>query len=276
MIATKERKNDISFYSYEESRRILKGLVRTKYDYQDVRIRTSNRLGKKKDGDDQNKKEGMESILDARSIPEIVETFDEAYRVETNIDARIGLYLGNFRVYKDFLSKVKGCGPAMSAVIISEIDIFKADTVSKLWQFSGLNPGEIFGKKRDSDGTVTTSDLVRGDRPTAGYVIPYNKFLKCKLMGVLADCMVKSRSQYCVYYYNMKQRLANSKIEYRPGRPWMSESKAHINMAAKRYMIKMFLEDLYAEWRAIEGLPVRAPYQEEYLGHRTSMEGVSV
>jgi hypothetical protein len=31
-------------------------------------------------------------------------------------------------------------------------------------------------------------------------------------------------------------------------------------------MIKMFVKDLYVAWRTIEGLEVRKPYQEEYLG----------
>jgi hypothetical protein len=31
-------------------------------------------------------------------------------------------------------------------------------------------------------------------------------------------------------------------------------------------MIKQFLKDLYVHWRTLEGLPVRQPYAEEYLG----------
>ena len=49
---------------------------------------------------------------------------------------------------------------------------------------------------------------------------------------------------------------------------WKDETKGHRDNAARRYMIKMFLKDLYVVWRTVEGLPVRAPYQEEYLGHK--------
>jgi hypothetical protein len=53
--------------------------------------------------------------------------------------------------------------------------------------------------------------------------------------------------------------------------PW-GRSDAHRHNAALRYMCKMFLTELYVKWRTIEGLSVRAPYAEEYLGrvHHTS------
>jgi hypothetical protein len=31
-------------------------------------------------------------------------------------------------------------------------------------------------------------------------------------------------------------------------------------------MIKLFLQDLWREWRALEGLPIVAPYHEDKLG----------
>jgi len=31
-------------------------------------------------------------------------------------------------------------------------------------------------------------------------------------------------------------------------------------------MVKMFLKDLYVAWRELEGLEIRRPYEEEYLG----------
>lgn len=96
-------------------------------------------------------------------------------------------------------------------------------------------------------------------------------------MGVLAPCMIKANSQYRVYYDNMKQRLSNSELPVNgnPDKKWKDESKAHINMASLRYMEKMFLQDLYGVWRKLEGLPARKPYQEEYLGHVSTMPSVA-
>jgi len=44
-------------------------------------------------------------------------------------------------------------------------------------------------------------------------------------------------------------------------------TKAHIDVAARRKMVKMFLSHLWVEWRRAAGLPVREPYVAEKLGH---------
>jgi len=47
--------------------------------------------------------------------------------------------------------------------------------------------------------------------------------------------------------------------------PWGCGGK-HIDLCSKRYMVKMFLAELWNVWRALEGLEIRPPYAEEYLG----------
>lgn len=46
----------------------------------------------------------------------------------------------------------------------------------------------------------------------------------------------------------------------------------HVDNAAKRYMTKIFLSNLWQIWRKAEGLPVRPTYPEEYLDHTTRFE----
>lgn len=261
--------------SMEVSREKLRKLVQVRYDYQDLRIRTSNRLAKKADGTDQNKDD---AILPEDEIPQISKVLETSREMEDDIENSIKTEVQKFPIYREFLSKVKGCGPSLSAIIISTIDIYKADNAAKIIQYAGLNPGLIHGKKKDADGNIiVTEDLVRGDKPTKGYLLPYNAFLKTKIMGVLAPCMIKANSQYRIYYDNMKQRLSNSELPVNgnPDKKWKDESKAHINMASLRYMEKMFLQDLYGVWRKLEGLPARKPYQEEYLGHVSTMPSVA-
>lgn len=48
---------------------------------------------------------------------------------------------------------------------------------------------------------------------------------------------------------------------------WKDCCDQHKHADAMRYVGKMFLVRLYQEWRKLEGLPVRPPYQEEKLGH---------
>ena len=105
-----------------------------------------------------------------------------------------------------------------------------------------------------------------------GYVAPFNQKLRTALVGVLADGFIKQQNFYCMeFYYPYKQRLEqeeNTIIHIGKETAWKDVSKGHRDRAAKRYMIKMFLKDLYVAWRTIEGLPVREPYQFEYLGHK--------
>ena len=64
---------------------------------------------------------------------------------------------------------------------------------------------------------------------------------------------------YAKFFYDYRNRLKSE--------GW-GKSDGHRKNAAIRYMVKMFLLDLYKEWRTLEGLPVREPYAEEYLGKR--------
>lgn len=52
---------------------------------------------------------------------------------------RLESLLKEFKIYEEFLREVRGVGPAMSAVICSEIDITKARYASSLWAYAGLD-----------------------------------------------------------------------------------------------------------------------------------------
>ena len=90
--------------------------------------------------------------------------------------------------------------------------------------------------------------------------ISYNPFLKTKLMGVLADSFIKRPgSKYEQIYRGYRNRMENDPRHY-------GKTAAHKHMAAKRYAIKMFLQDMWVVWRTIEGCEVSKPYAEAKLG----------
>ena len=253
----------------EHVRNELRKLVAVRQIYQKSRIQTDNVLSLKADGTVQKK---VNDNLSNDTIFNLVDVSHKARELEVMCDKEIAKAIKGIPLWEKFLKGVKGVGPMATAVILSEFDIEKATTVSKLWQFAGLNPGRVQGRKY-VDGVVVKSDdpddYVRGDRQNKGYLNSFNSNLRCYLLGVLAPCMIKVKSPYTKYYYNMKERLSNSSkpVNGDATRKWRDEPKMHIDKAAKRYMIKIFLQDLYREWRTIEGLPVREPYQVEYLGH---------
>lgn len=246
---------------YDEKRMRIKALVRTLYDFQDMRIRMANRLKLRRDGSPQKKNASSEEVLDEGSIPVLVDVFQDAAEMEARLKKAIEEELEECVIYTGFLKETKGVGPLMAAVIISEYDIRIASTVSKLWMFTGLATGKVFGFKWDKKNKtwVRSEDLIPADRLTAGYKSPFNKWLRTKMCGVLAGSFLKSSSPYRDFYDSYKNRIQNED-------GWSEEKKGHIHRAAIRYMVKMFLKDLYVTWRAFEGLRIREPYSEEYLG----------
>ena len=268
----RKKKEIASIALTDAERDELKKITRTMYDYQNMRLRIEGRLEKKADGTDR-KSNGTEAKIAVSAYPDLVDMYDSVKEQEKHFKAVLESKVKRTPEWNGFLEGVKGCGPMMAAVLITEVDIAKADTVSSLWQYAGMNPGEVYGRKVKGSGKdkeiILTEDLVPADRPSSGYVIPYNKTLKTKMLGVLADCMIKANSQpYADMYRNYKNRLANSYKEYKPGRMWKDESAAHRDRAAKRYMLKQMLSDFWVAARKMYGLPVREPYAEEYLGKK--------
>ncbi len=191
-----------------------------------------------------------------------------------------------------WLKEQKGCGPTMSGVIVSEIDITKADTVSALWSYCGLAVDSQTGK---------AVRMKRGEK--AGY----NPWLKSKLVKVLGDCLIRANSPWRKFYDDYKHRKQNTLVEecmlckgkgvFKSKKdesgentsttrekkcsncdgtggpaPW-GQSDAHRHQAAIRYMVKMFLQEMWIVWRAAEELPVTEPYAVAVLGRQHGDHG---
>lgn len=62
--------------------------------------------------------------------------------------SRLESVLSEYPIYTEYLEKVKGIGPAMAGVIISEIDIHKAQYPSSLWLLAGLDTVVWFELKK--------------------------------------------------------------------------------------------------------------------------------
>jgi len=106
----------------------IKIITRVYYDYQREMGRLEGMLGIKRDG---NKK---------KNIPERDEVFllflgkrcDDLLAFMKKQFKEIKIEVHKHPLWKGFLEDVKGVGELMAAVIITQYDIYKADTVSKL------------------------------------------------------------------------------------------------------------------------------------------------
>lgn len=283
----------------ENAKGLLRTMVRSAYDLQKLRVEMGNRLvatfkhklgykAGEKEADSLGKEE-MKLLKElkarftkltsgvAKALPSkrewkgdgIVSTYTEGCLIaeylaleksEVSQFNRLQGALEEFPIYNEFLTGVRGCGPAMSAVIIAEIDIAKAQYPSSLWKFAGLDVSEGSGRSRRKEHLRTVEYIDKNGKPATKLGITFDPFLKTKLVGVLGPCLIKAKSEpYADIYKGYKHRL-----ESEP--KWQERSKGHRHNASVRYMVKRFLADLYVAWRGLEGLEISPEYNEAKLG----------
>ena len=282
------------------NRQNLKTIVRGAYDIQKLRIQMGNRIvgnfkvklgqepGKKEDEIDaagklilKNLRVRYKKLTDGVSTfprqasfkgDEIISNYTELvllaqyFELETaegDHFKRMGKVLNEFPIYTAFLEDVKGVGPAMAGVIISEIDIAKAEYPSSLWKYSGLDvAGNGAGRSRKAEHLVDAEYVDKEGEIKTRKSITFNPFLKTKLVGVLASSFLRAGDNtYSKIYNDYKTRLEHHENH-------KEKTKGHRHNMAMRYMVKRFLVDLYAAWRPLEGLAVAPEYSEAKLGKK--------
>lgn len=279
----------------------LRLAVRVYDEYGRMRTAMGNRAKIKKSGEDQKIPEAQQDTW-AITGPDrelFLTLYKDALDQEAAINKFLRQHLKQFPVYTEYLSGIPGVAESLSAVIISEYDIHRATTVSKMWQYTGVNPGLVRGRKvikakdyKPSHGdiighqtgkhgeqlyVVRTWDYIRGDRLTPGYLSPFNQRLRAKMVGVLGGQLINQNPYYRNIYINERMRLIYQDMQETgkdeskyytlgsDGKPDWKKGYGHMHARARRKMVKQFILDLYVAWRTLEGLPVREPYKEEYL-----------
>jgi hypothetical protein len=291
----------------QQQKAALRKKVRMLYDVQRVRMQLAGRVNRAKEHENIQLYEVDKIVLErwAKSAVSLEKEMLKEVEGELKKIPYWVEHLSNKDVYY-------GIGPKMAAVILSEFDIEREETVSQMWAFAGLSvqparkcglchavvkkDGSHYERKADrikeckkckatldpedryeKDGKIhcgacdaeiktkkcpggPTYEGMQRIRLSKGKKSPYNKFLKTKLVGVLADVLIKKKSEkWTKFYYDYKHRKKSA--------GW-GVSDRHRDNAARGYMIKMLLKHIYVEWRTFEGLPVREPYQEQYLHHK--------
>lgn len=288
-------------------RGLMRAMVRGAYDFQKIRIQIGQRIvanfksklgiepgTKEKDNAQAKKilaqlnkdyKLITESIIDKRISRKkfaasgiindfaeflLVNQYMEIFPKEKKLFANVEAYVLEAPVYTGFMKGVLGLGPAVAGVILSEVDIEKATTVSKLYAYCGVDVAKDgFGRSRRKEHQIKREYTNKEGDICLKDSITFNPFLKTKLMGVLAANLLKAHgksvknggegSKYGHVYYDYRKRIDNHP-NHKDKRP------AHLNMMGLRYMVKILLLDLWLFWRELEGLEVTPPYHESKLG----------
>lgn len=264
-----------------EARYALKRKVRVFYDLQRLRLQISGRIEPKAEGSAIQLSEYDKFALRSRA--------SELLDAEARALGDVQDHLKAIAFYRDILSdksRYRGVGPTLAGVLLAEVDWANSGTPSQVWAFAGLKPLDAYRCKKchgvleavEGDGTVAyrhtmkpvgkdacdaklTSDAVyasgKAQRPVRGEKLPYNAWLRMKLVGVLGPVLLKVGSPWRKFYDDYKHRKESA--------GW-GRSDAHRHQAAIRYMVKMLVAQVWEDFRKFHGLPVRDSYAAEYLG----------
>lgn len=213
----------------------------------------------------------------------LIDQYFELYRDEQRQFRHLEKFLTGIPIWDTYLSGVVGVGPAMGGVLITEFDIEKAKYPSSLWRYAGLDVSneDGLGRSRREPHLIEHKYIDKNGEEKTRVGLSYNPFLKTKLTGVLAGSFLRTGSPWKAVYDGYKHRLETDptrekvtlnefKKRYKQDKTTMATTwrPGRINDAAKRYMLKMFLLDLYKAWRTLEGLPLSPPYHEWKFGHK--------
>lgn len=168
-----------------------------------------------------------------------------------------------------WIQATSGFGTGMAAVMLSSIDLDIATNLGKVYAYCGLDTVIIedeHGNMKSEARSRKTHHLVereyrdKDDNVKTKMSITYNEFLHTKLLGVVADCLIKAGGYFKTEVYNnYKFRLLNDPKH-------IGKTDAHLNMMARRYMVKIFVMYFYKELCRVEGREPGPLYHEAKLG----------
>jgi len=225
------------------------------------------------------------------SVFGITTIMENAKNFELDIEKIIKKQLLNHALYTQYLSKIQGIGPLISAGLISYIDdIEKFKHVSSLWQYSGYGMNRYCPeckKPASDDVKYDTGKIAKKLHPfekcpdcghatnpilqkrQSGYQSNWNDRLKV-LGWKAATSFVKqsaSKSKYRKLYDQIKkaERKKHPTKKMVKGKTLFNDG--HINNRAIRKVSKIFLAHLWQTWRRQHGLEATEPYAKQLLGH---------
>lgn len=190
------------------------------------------------------------SIVNNTLIYSLCQQYDNMKKQEKQIEMEIAMFLEGFPIYTEFLQYVRGCGPMLSAHICANLDIWKARYPSSFWKFCGLDvvPETNTARSRRAEHLIDREYIDAAGNVATKKSITYDPNMKRFILGVASGVFIKSRSPYCIEFYNYLGRI-NQMEEHKEKTP------AHKVRMALRRMMKIFLVDVHAVWCSLVGKP---------------------
>jgi len=188
-----------------------------------------------------------------------VEIYGEARNLERRLSHTVSVKVQEFSIWTSFLKDVGGVSMPVAAVLVAAFDPYQAAQLSGFWKFAGLDGGRggrnRSGQRPPGRPVTTDAQRMRAIDPSV---------IKSVLLGQLGPALIKQcgvyRAQYETYKVRLGARDDVGLVAQAAGVP--GATAAHRHAMATRYMVKMFLGDLWRTWRILEGLSVGIPYVE--------------
>ena len=167
-------------------------------------------------------------------------------RFEDVCDSYYRLLKAKIRVFPEwyYWMRVDKIRPEYAAVIITEIDVNRMTTASKLVQFAGISPGLVKGRIKRKNGKIVRSskNLIKGDEKTAGFMIPYNAYFKKHIVSGLGESLIDKHGKYWEFFKTETKKMRREK----------KKCPKHIRLTARRMMVEKFLrEEVYVKMRIL-------------------------
>lgn len=214
---------------------------------------------------------------------ELVSAYMGLVSTEDSMFKSVSAIVKTHPLWDKFFEGVSGCGPLMAAVCIAYLDPYKARHCSSFWKYCGLDvvyvPDKDAWEGRSRWHVEDIEYVDKDGNPAKRRGLTYNPAVKSRLVFVMGGSLLKAGvrsvkdgdgkrtgeslgiSKYGKIYLDYKHRL-----QCRPDMKDAPDWRFH--KMANRYMVKMFLRDLWVCWREMEGLEVDQPYEVAKLGMR--------
>jgi hypothetical protein len=263
----------------------LRVQVECYYACQEHRIKAGNRIWALQDrlGLSKEEMQPLHDFLDSRMK-----------EMERRLQAMVKKELKGELAFEGWLGGIRGIGPCLGGGLIAWIgDPGRFDTPSALWKYCGMDvvngkaPHRARGEKATWNPTMRTLCWKVGEsfvKQGEGYRALYDQFKAAYQQshgpgnlsrlhihaGVEGPHRVGQEHEDGGEKYTMDGKpLKAGATRAHTAAEWhgFELSDGHIHAMAKRKTVKVFLAHLWQRWRELKGMPTRAVYVVEKLGH---------
>ncbi len=170
-------------------------------------------------------------------------------------------------IYKEWLSKIRGIGPVLSANLIKEFgDCSQYGTVSKLWAYTGNHVVDGIAPKREKGKRLSYSPRLRTlTWKLSDSLLKQNKGFYRKIYDDEKKKQLRKTYELGYLHEKYPQKRKSGKDIYPESATTLILGHAHNR--ALRKMRKIFLAHYWHVARELAGLKTEQTYVEGVLGH---------